>query len=55
VSGMHLDLFPMSLRKDEQPVDPRKRFARSVALSLAATTAVVAGRRLIARRGRTPA
>ena len=53
VTGLHLDIFPMSLRKqDPPPAESRARFVRAVGFSVAATSAFMAGRRVIATRRR---
>ncbi|HEX5013889.1 MAG TPA: serine hydrolase domain-containing protein [Candidatus Limnocylindrales bacterium] len=58
VTGMHADIVPMALRKVVEPTEPREvasPFVRALALSMAATAAVAAGRRLAARRRRPAA
>jgi len=55
VTGMHLDIVPMSLRKDVDAGGGQSSVVRAVALSVAATSAAVAARRLGARRRRLAA
>ena len=53
-TGLHADIFPMSLHR-EPPVEAERRsaraaVARSIAFSVAATTATIAIRRVVAAR-----